>query len=182
MKIPKSGPCGWPAARHGKRRWINSIVITTHRSRIMGWSHVISGWLLMMTNWLVTLHHRLIEYSDQKLIDCSMILQAGLWENCRSLLLQLFLVSRCRVLLPHDNSRLWDNFRTLSWREGRGFCWQLSVVALDPSDVFFSKLTLFFWRTSSLLLEYTSHIGPTSFLRGWLKIWIIIHYEYDVEY
>ena len=62
----------------------------------MGWSHVIRGWLHMMTYWLITLHHRLIEYNDEKLIDCIIILQAGLWENCRSLLLQLFLVSRCR--------------------------------------------------------------------------------------
>ena len=178
MKIPKSGSCGWPAARHGKRRWINSIVITTHRSRIMGWSHVMSGWLLMMTNWLVTLHHKQIEYSDQKLIDCSIILQAGLWENCRSLLLQLFLVSRCRVWAFQIMGQFSDPL--LKGREGvlltvvRSCTWSFRCV--------FSKLTFFLRRTSSLLLEYTSHIGPTSFLRGWLKIWIIIHYEYDVEY
>ena len=177
MKIPKSGPCGWPAARHGKRRWINSIVITTHWSRIMGWSHVTSGLLLMMTNWLVTLHHKQIEYSDQKLIDCSILLQAGLWENCRSLLLQLFLVSRCRVLSITDYGTIFGPSP-----EGKGGGFVDSFLRLILQICVFFKLTLFLRRTSSLLLEYTSHIGPTSFLRGWLKIWIIIHYEYDVEY
>ena len=173
MKVPKSGPCRWPAARHSKRRWINSIVITTRWSRIMGWSHVIRGWLHMMTDWLIKLHHRLLEYNDQKLIDLSN-LQAGLWENCRSLLLQLFLVSRCRVLSIPDYGTI---FGPSPGGKGGGFV--DSFLRLILQICVFFKLTLFLRRTSSLLLEYTSHIGPTSFLRGWLEIWIIINNEND---
>ena len=153
MKIPKSGPCGWPAARHGKRRWINSIVITTHWSRIMGWSHVTSGLLLMMTNWLVTLHHKQIEYSDQKLIDCSIILQAGLWENCRSLLLQLFLVSRCRVFSIPDYGTI---FGPSPEGKGGGFvdsCLQLHLILSEVSFLnwhcFSEELLPCFWSTQA---------------------------------
>ena len=149
MKIPKSGPCGWPAARHGKRRWIN------HNTLIEDYG-------------LVTCYQRLITHDDKLAGHTSSQADWVQWSKADWLQQNItgWALRKLQEFAPaallgeqvsgFEHSRLWDNFRTLSWREGRGFCWQLSVVALDPSDVSFLNWHCFsqellpcFWSTQA---------------------------------
>ena len=119
-----------------------------------GWSHFITGWLsTVIKSWLTAAYYyRLGSEKIAGVCSCSSSWWAGVgfWAlQIMGQFLDPLLNGREGVLLTVVRSSTWS-------------C----------RCVFF-KLTLFLRRTSSLLLEYTSHIGPTSFLRGWLKIWII---------
>ena len=124
-----------------------------------GWSNFITGCLsTMIKSWLTSQIYRLGSEKIAGVCSCSSSWWAGVGFWAFQIMGQFsdpLLEGREGVLLTVVRSCTWS-FRCV-----------------------FFKLTFFLRRTSSLLLEYTSHIGPTSFLRGWLEIWIIINNEND---